>query len=243
MDCFESRKKLGSAELRVFVLENQAQQMKESLRKGLKNEGYLQDMITKSQDEAERLRNLVKSLRDCIDKDQQLVKTLQQQVVTLQQQIVKAHERDEVYRQQVVDAQKQAAGFQQQAKEYNSRYTSLCLQYATLRKEHESSSNEHQSLLREFTQCEHDKITFYNQAHHLSNGIQEILSHQCSPHKQATPYGYYDYNGKRLDFAKEQITKGKTNVIRWLPTLAVEQARYRLDEEKDRKGQEDAKRQ
>ena len=33
MDCFESRKKLGSAELRVFVLKNQAQQMKESLRK------------------------------------------------------------------------------------------------------------------------------------------------------------------------------------------------------------------
>ena len=62
MDCFESRKKLGSAELRVFVLENQAQQMKESLRKGLKNEGYLQDMITKSQDEAERLQNLVTNL-------------------------------------------------------------------------------------------------------------------------------------------------------------------------------------
>ena len=97
MDCFESRKKLGSAELRVFVLKNQAQQMKESLRKGLKNEGYLQDMITKPQDEAERLRNLVKNLRDRIDKDQQQVKTLQQQVVTLQQQIMKAHERDEVY--------------------------------------------------------------------------------------------------------------------------------------------------
>ena len=101
----------------------------------------------------------------------------------------------------------------------------------------------YQSLLREFTQCEKDKITFYRQAHDLSDGIDEILSHQCSTHKQKNPYQYYDYSGERLKFAKEQITKGKNNVIPWLPASAVKQTRYSLDREKDKKEQEDAKRQ
>ena len=145
-----------------------------------------------------------------------------------------------------MDAQKQAASFQQQAKEYNSLYTKLCLQEVMLRSEHESTSNKYQSLLREFTQCEKDKITFYRQAHDLSEGIEEILLLKCEPHKQTTPYQYYDYRRERSKFAKEQITKGKTNVISWLPASAVKQVRYSLDcevKDRERKEQEDAKRQ
>ena len=159
---------------------------------------------------------------------------------------MEAHERDEVYQQQVVDAQKQAASFQQQAKEYNSLYNKLLCQEAMLRSEHESTSNKYQSLLREFKQCEKEKITFYRQAHYLSNGIEEILLLKCEPHKQTTPYQYYDYRRERSKFAKEQITKGKTNVISWLPASAVKQARYSLDcevKDRERKEQEDAKRQ
>ena len=67
---FWVREKVNFCQVTTVCTEKKAQQMKEHLCMGSTHEGYLQDMITKAQDEAEQLQNLIKKLWDCIVKAQ-----------------------------------------------------------------------------------------------------------------------------------------------------------------------------